>query len=57
MHGAHATGPGEVRAETIDGGTVHDLTEGDVLVVPNGVPHQFIEVSNPFLYFVTKVGA
>jgi glc operon protein GlcG len=48
-------GPGEVRARTVEGGTSHDLAEGDVLVVPAGVPHQFVAVSDPFLYFVAKV--
>jgi glc operon protein GlcG len=56
MRGAKDVAPGEIRAETIEAGTTHDLTEGDVLVVPNGVPHQFTDVSDPFLYFVTKVG-
>jgi len=27
----------------------------NVIVVPNGVPHQFLEVTNPFLYYVVKV--
>jgi uncharacterized protein GlcG (DUF336 family) len=49
--------PGELRAESIDGGTGRVLHEGDVLVVPAGVPHQFVDVSDPFLYFVTKVVA
>lgn len=48
-------GPGELRARAIDGGTSHELAEGDVLVVPAGVPHQFVDVSDPFLYFVAKV--
>jgi glc operon protein GlcG len=47
--------PGELRARAIDGGTSHELAEGDVLVVPPGVPHQFVDVSDPFLYFVAKV--
>ena len=50
-----AVGPGEVRARAVEGGTSHELTEGDVLVVPAGVPHQFVAVSDPFLYFVVKV--
>ena len=25
--------------------------------IPSGVPHQFVEVSDPFLYFVVKVEA
>jgi uncharacterized protein GlcG (DUF336 family) len=49
------TGPGELRAGTVEGGTTHSLREGDVVAIPNGVPHQFVEVSNPFLYFVVKV--
>jgi uncharacterized protein GlcG (DUF336 family) len=48
-------GPGEVRARAVEGGTSHELTNGDVLVVPAGVPHQFVAVSDPFLYFVVKV--
>jgi uncharacterized protein GlcG (DUF336 family)/mannose-6-phosphate isomerase-like protein (cupin superfamily) len=50
-------GAGELRAESIEGGTEHQLSEGDVLAVPSGVPHQFVSVSDPFLYFVVKVEA
>jgi uncharacterized protein GlcG (DUF336 family)/mannose-6-phosphate isomerase-like protein (cupin superfamily) len=49
--------PGEIRAAGVAGGTPHQLAEGDVLAIPNGVPHQFVEVSQPFLYFVVKVAA
>jgi uncharacterized protein GlcG (DUF336 family)/mannose-6-phosphate isomerase-like protein (cupin superfamily) len=49
--------PGELRADTVMGGTPHELSEGDVLAIPNGVPHQFTNVSDPFLYFVVKVEA
>jgi uncharacterized protein GlcG (DUF336 family) len=49
--------PGERRAPAIDGGTAHDLDEGDVLAIPAGVPHQFVVVSDPFLYLVVKVAA
>ena len=48
---------GEIRARAIEGGTSTTLAEGDVLAIPNGVPHQFVDVSDPFLYFVVKVGA
>jgi uncharacterized protein GlcG (DUF336 family)/mannose-6-phosphate isomerase-like protein (cupin superfamily) len=57
MVDAREVGPGEVRARTTDGGTAHSLAEGDVLAIPSGVPHQFVEVSDPFLYFVVKVEA
>ena len=53
----HEAAPGELRAPAVKGGTAHELREGDVLAVPNGVAHQFTEVSDPFLYFVVKVEA
>lgn len=49
------TAPGEIRAREIAGGTSHHLTKGDVIVIPNGVPHQFTGVSGTFLYYVVKV--
>jgi uncharacterized protein GlcG (DUF336 family) len=49
--------PGELRAATVAGGERHDLREGDVVAIPSGVPHQFVDVSDPFLYFVVKVAA
>jgi mannose-6-phosphate isomerase-like protein (cupin superfamily) len=57
MRDVREVGPGELRAAAVDGGTTHELQEGDVLAIPNGVPHQFLDVSNPFLYFVVKVEA
>ena len=48
---------GEIRAEAIEGGIAHELADGDVLAIPSGVPHQFVDVSDPFLYFVVKVEA
>jgi glc operon protein GlcG len=57
MVDAHEVAPGELRASAVQGGEPHELSEGDVLAIPSGVPHQFTEVSDPFLYFVVKVGA
>ena len=57
MIGVRAVGDGELRAESVNGGHVHELSPGDVLAVPAGVPHQFTDVSDPFLYFVVKVEA
>lgn len=48
------TASGEIRAESIANGTTHHLAKGDVIVIPNGVPHHFTEVSHPFLYYVVK---
>jgi glc operon protein GlcG len=55
MVGVRDTGNGEARAESISGGHARELSVGDVLAVPAGVPHQFTRVSDPFLYFVVKV--
>jgi uncharacterized protein GlcG (DUF336 family) len=55
MRDAREVAPGELRAQALDGGTALELSEGDVLAIPSGVPHQFTAVSEPFLYFVVKV--
>jgi uncharacterized protein GlcG (DUF336 family) len=48
------TAPGELRAREIAGGTRHELSRGDVLAIPKRVPHHFVDVSDPFLYYVVK---
>jgi len=58
--GGHAvevktTAPDEFRGVSIAGGDSRSLTKGDVVVIPAGVPHQFVKVTDPFLYFVVKV--
>jgi uncharacterized protein GlcG (DUF336 family)/quercetin dioxygenase-like cupin family protein len=50
-----AIGTGEYRGATIEGGETRTLKKGDVVVVPNGVPHWFKEVNGPLLYYVVKV--
>jgi glc operon protein GlcG len=47
--------PEEIRAISINGGETRKIAKGDVIIVPHGVPHQFLEVTNPFLYYVVKV--
>ena len=53
--GGEATAEDELRGASIEKGTTRHLAEGDVLVVPNGVPHWFSEVNGTFLYYVVKV--
>jgi glc operon protein GlcG len=48
------TAPGEIRGPAIRDGETRRLVKGDVVVVPEGTPHWFKEVSAPFLYFVVK---
>lgn len=50
-----AIGPEELRGTAIQGGETRQLVPGDVVVIPNGVPHWFREVKAPFLYYVVKV--
>lgn len=52
---SRTTAPGETRAKKIAGGKERHLVKGDVVMVPNRVPHWFKEVNGPFLYFVVKV--
>ena len=52
---AKTTEPNELRGSGIKGGERRKIAKGDVIIVPHGVPHQFLEVTDPFLYFVVKV--
>jgi hypothetical protein len=45
----------ELRGTAIQGGETRQLQVGDVVVIPNGVPHWFKDVKAPFLYYVVKV--
>ncbi len=49
------TAPNEIRGSSIDGGETLRISEGDVVIVPHGVPHWFKEVRAPLLYYVVKV--
>jgi len=48
--------PGEPRGKSITGGQTHHLVKGDVIVIPNGIPHWFEQASD-FTNFVVKVRA
>ena len=52
---AKTIAPNEIRGNAIEGGVTRKLVKGDVIIVPNGVPHWFKEVSSPFNYYVVKV--
>lgn len=47
--------PNELRGSSITGGHSQRISAGDIFVIPNGVPHQFMEVTNPILYLAVKV--
>ena len=52
---AKTMAPDELRGVSIRDGQSRQIAQGDVIVVPNNVPHQFLEVTSPFLYYVVKV--
>ncbi|MGO9438856.1 MAG: heme-binding protein [Terracidiphilus sp.] len=52
---AKTIAPDELRGTSIRNGQARKIAQGDVIIVPHGVPHQFLEVTNPLLYFVVKV--
>jgi len=57
MSGGKTIQPDEIRGDSIAGGESRRLVTGDVMVIPNGVPHWFTQVEAPFLYYVVKVTA
>ncbi|HEY2382069.1 MAG TPA: cupin domain-containing protein [Terriglobia bacterium] len=55
MIGGKVTAPNQQRGTDIRGGEVHQLSKGDVIAIPAGIPHWFKEVPQPFTYYVVKV--
>jgi glc operon protein GlcG len=53
--GTMTIAPHEFRAPSVNGGDTRKLAPGDVVIIPNGVPHWFKEVEAPFDYYVVKV--
>jgi Uncharacterized protein, possibly involved in utilization of glycolate and propanediol len=46
--------PNEIRGTKIEGGEEHQIGKGEVIIIPNGVPHQFTAVTGELHYFVCK---
>ena len=53
--GQKQTRPGQFVGTDVQGGEIHKLTKGDVIVVPAGIPHWFKEVPKSVNYYVVKV--
>jgi glc operon protein GlcG len=51
---AKEIGPNEIRGSKIEGGQEHQITKGEVIIIPNGVAHQFTAVTGELHYFVCK---
>src|SRR5437016_643869 len=52
--GTKTIAPNENRGSRIEGGMEHQITKGDAIIIPNGVPHQFTAVTGELHYFVCK---
>lgn len=52
---AKSTVPNEIRGTGMEGGTVRQVSKGDVIIVPHGVPHWFKVVPSQVYYFIVKV--
>jgi len=57
MVGGKGIEPEEIRGTSVEGGLTRTIRPGDVIIVPNGTPHWFKEVSGPMTYYVVKVRA
>jgi mannose-6-phosphate isomerase-like protein (cupin superfamily) len=55
VNGKAGANPLQIRGTDIKGGDSRQLTKGDVIVVPAGVPHWFKEVPSSVSYYVVKV--
>ena len=54
--GEKNTAPGEVRGDTIEGGSKHAVAAGDVVHIPANTPHQMlVGQGKQVTYFVVKV--
>jgi mannose-6-phosphate isomerase-like protein (cupin superfamily) len=55
MVGGRITAANQQRGKSIIGGETRQLTKGDVVVIPAGIPHWFKEVPRSIDYYVVKV--
>ena len=55
MIGGKLTKPGQWLGTDIQGGEIHHLRKGDVIVIPAGIPHWYKEVPHAVTYYVVKV--
>ena len=55
MIGGKLSKPGQWLGTVIEGGQVHHLRKGDVIVIPAGIAHWYKEVPHSVTYYVVKV--
>lgn len=47
--------PNQIRGTDIKGGETRQLSKGEVMIIPHGVPHWHKEVPGTFVYLVVKI--
>jgi quercetin dioxygenase-like cupin family protein len=55
MVGGKSTRENQRLGTAIEGGEMHHLSKGDVIVIPAGTPHWFKEVPQSIVYYMVKV--
>lgn len=54
--GGQPSGPGEIRGESIEGGTRYPVAAGDTLFIPANMPHQFfVEKGKHWVITIVKI--
>ena len=53
VSGSHVETPGEHRGGTIAGGTSRPVGPGDLMIIPAGIPHQYVIAPGDSLRYVT----
>jgi mannose-6-phosphate isomerase-like protein (cupin superfamily) len=53
VSGSHVETPGEHRGGTIAGGTSRPVTAGDLMIIPAGIPHQYVIAPGDSLRYLT----
>jgi ribosomal protein L16 Arg81 hydroxylase len=54
IKGNHETSPGEWRGGEMTGAKEYSLAQGDLLLIPVGLPHKAIVTEGPFTYLAIK---
>jgi mannose-6-phosphate isomerase-like protein (cupin superfamily) len=53
VNGSHVESPGEHRGGTIVGGSSRPVVAGDLMIIPAGMPHQYLIASGDSLRYLT----
>jgi hypothetical protein len=53
VDGSHVESPGEHRGGTITGGTTRAVGPCDLMIIPAGIPHQYVIAPGDSLRYVT----